>query len=58
MPLAVYYTLEPRLRFPIDRLPAGRYRLVTELVTERDDLSTDVLLPIDPVRTTVDLEVP
>ncbi len=58
MPLAVYYTLKPRLRFPIDRLPAGPYRLVTELVTERDDLSSDVLLPIDPVRTTVDLVVP
>lgn len=58
VPLAVYYTLAPRLRFPVGSLPAGRYTLATELVSERDDLSSDVLLPIEPVRTAVLVVVP
>ncbi len=57
-PLAVYYTLEPRLRFPLGHLQAGQYTVTAELLSERDDLSSDVLLPIDPIRSTVDVVIP
>ncbi len=57
MPLAVYHSLTPRFRFHVGALEPGSYTLETALVSERPDLSADVLLPIEPVRDSIVLKV-
>lgn len=57
-PVGVYYTLEPRFRAPVGRLPRGRYRLRFEVTTEREDLPPEVVLPAPVARDSVEVAVP
>jgi hypothetical protein len=59
MPLGVYYTLEPRIGLAVGRIAPGRYRLRVEATSQRTDIDDPrVLLPITPVRDSVDVRVP
>jgi hypothetical protein len=58
LPLGVYYTLEPSFSLPVEGLAAGRYQLAVEAVSSRPDLPAEVLLPVMPVRQTVDITLP
>lgn len=60
-PVGVYYAMEPRFTAAVGALPAGRYRLRFELVTERADLESvapGVVLRSPPVRDSVEVRVP
>jgi len=57
-PLAVYYDLSPVRRLDIDGLPAGPYRLLIELNTERHDVPDTVVLQAPPVRDTLEVTLP
>ena len=59
-PVAVYYDMEPRLTkaLPGGALAPGGYRLRVEVVTERDDLAPQVLLPARPVRDSLEVRLP
>jgi hypothetical protein len=56
-PVAVYHPLHRRYVFPLDSLPAGRYTLRMSLTTARNDLDPRNILPAEPVRRTVDVEL-
>ena len=59
-PLAVYYDMEPRLTagLPGGRLAPGLYRLRVEIVSERQDLAPEVILPSRPVRDSMEVRLP
>ncbi|MGH7586598.1 MAG: hypothetical protein ACREMH_10150 [Gemmatimonadales bacterium] len=56
--LAVYHTLEPALAVPLSGLAPGRYRLMVEAVTEREDITDDQLLRAQPVRGQIEVRLP
>lgn len=58
MPLAVFYRMEPRVTTSRAGIPAGRYLLRLELASERDDLPEAQLLPIAPVRDSLEVVLP
>ena len=58
MPLAVFYQIEPRLSAGVGALLPGQYRLRLELSSEREDLASNLLLPITPVRDSTEVRVP
>ena len=58
VPLAVYYSLSPRLTFPISGLPAGRYDARLEVVAEREDLPVGFVLPTHAVSGSATIELP
>jgi hypothetical protein len=57
-PLAVYYSLDPRLDLPAGALPAGQYKVRVSVSTDRSDLPPKVPLPSPPVRDSVEFSVP
>jgi hypothetical protein len=57
-PLAVYYSIDPRITAPLSHPAPGRYTLRLELATEREDLSSDILLQTVPVRDSVEVRLP
>lgn len=57
-PLAVYRTLAPRFALPLEGVPSGRYRLILELASERQDLPPEAILPITPVRLEREVRIP
>jgi P pilus assembly chaperone PapD len=58
LPSAVYLETDPRFTLPVTGLAAGRYRLRIEITSEREDLPSDVILPITPVRDSVEVRLP
>lgn len=50
IPLAVYVEIDPLMRIATAALPAGRYTLEIELVTERTDLPDTQIVPAAPAR--------
>jgi len=57
-PIAVYYEVDPVFAFPIAGLPPGRYRARIELVSERPDITPDLLLRARPVRDSLEVRLP
>ena len=57
-PIAVYYDVDPVFSFSTRELPSGRYRLRLEYLSERPDISPDLLLRAPPVRDSVEVELP
>ena len=57
-PQAVYFEMEPRFTTSIAGLPRGQYRLRFEATTERQDLPSEVILPMAPVRDSVQVALP
>jgi P pilus assembly chaperone PapD len=58
MPMAVYYSLSPRLALPLGGLPAGRYTLEVSAVTRRQDLARHQVLSSAPQLFRTDIRVP
>lgn len=58
IPMAVYFTMQPRMFLSSPRLPAGRYKLRVELASEREDLPPASLLPITPVTDSIEVTLP
>jgi P pilus assembly chaperone PapD len=58
LPMAVYYTMEPRIFLSAPKLPAGRYKLRIELASEREDLPPTALLPVTPVVDSLEVTLP
>ena len=58
VPLAVYYAIDPRFSILARDLPAGPYRLMLELVSERADIAPESIIHTPPVRSTIDLVLP
>lgn len=58
LPLAVYYSLAPRLALSVRSLPAGMYTLRFDAVGQRADISGGLLLPTVPVTRRVSVTVP
>ena len=58
IPMAVYFTMQPRMYLSAPRLPAGRYRLRIELASEREDLPPASLLPMTPVTDSIEVTLP
>jgi P pilus assembly chaperone PapD len=56
-PIAVYYTLDPRLDIPVGTLPPGTYKVRVSVATDRTDLPPRVPLPAPPVRDSVEFTV-
>ncbi|MGH7703966.1 MAG: hypothetical protein ACREMO_12800, partial [Gemmatimonadales bacterium] len=57
-PQAVYYEMDPRFAASTAGLPPGRYRMRLEVTSEREDIAADLILPMVPVRDSVDLQLP
>ena len=57
-PIAVYYEVDPVFAFPTVGLPPGRYRARIELVSERPDITPDLLLRAKPVRDSLEVRLP
>jgi hypothetical protein len=58
-PVAVYFNIEPRFTAPLARPTApGRYTLRLELASEREDLTSDILLQTRPVTDSVEVRLP
>ncbi len=57
-PQAVYYETEPRFTTSVAGLRGGRYRLRFEVTSEREDVSSTDILPIVPVRDSVEVSLP
>jgi P pilus assembly chaperone PapD len=57
-PIGVYYTMEPRYAAAVGALPPGRYWLMLELTTEREDLAPEVMLRSPAVRDSVEVRIP
>ncbi len=55
--LAVYYSLNRRLRLPLDQVQAGRYRLHVELSTAREDIPATRVLPTPTIDRTLEIDV-
>lgn len=58
MPVAAYYRLLRRYAFPLDAVPPGLYELRVRVSTERQDLPSVHILPVDPIETGIAVEVP
>jgi hypothetical protein len=56
-PIAVYYRLNRRMTYPLERLPPGRYVAQLDLTTQRDDIPQGQVLPAAPVQRSVAVEV-
>lgn len=56
--LAVYHVLEPALSVPLAGLAPGRYRVVVEALTEREDITADQLLRAAPARGELEVRLP
>ncbi|MBL8977498.1 MAG: hypothetical protein JNM53_03740 [Gemmatimonadetes bacterium] len=57
-PVAVYYDATPGFMLPVAGLPAGSYRVRLELVSERPDISPDLLLRAPPARDSLEVRLP
>ena len=57
-PIAVYYEVEPTFTLATAGLPAGPYRLRLELLSERPDISPEMLLRAPPSRDSVEVRLP
>ncbi|HUL68695.1 MAG TPA: hypothetical protein VLT17_00470 [Gemmatimonadales bacterium] len=57
-PQAVYFEMEPRFVTSVAGLPRGQYRLRFEATTEREDLPAEVILPMAPVRDSLQVALP
>jgi P pilus assembly chaperone PapD len=58
VPITVFYTNAPRWAVSIGDAPADRYRLRIDIVTDREDLQPEVLLPSPVVRDSVAVTLP
>ena len=58
IPQAVYFEMEPRFTTSVAGLPRGQYRLRFEATTERQDLPAEVILPMAPVRDSLEVALP
>ena len=58
-PVAVYFTMEPRLTaaLPAGGLRPGRYLLRAEVAAEREDLAPETILPARPVRDSIEVRL-
>lgn len=56
-PMAVYYSLNRRLAFPLDSLPPGSYTARLNLSTAREDIPQSSVLPVPPIEQSVAVEV-
>lgn len=57
-PVAVYYDATPSFMLPVAGLPAGSYRLRLELVSERPDISPELLLRAPAARDSLEIQLP
>jgi P pilus assembly chaperone PapD len=57
-PQAVYFDMEPRFTTAVAGLPRGQYRLRFEATSERQDLPSEVILPMAPVRDSIQVALP
>jgi len=57
-PIAVYYEVEPTFALGTAALPAGPYRLRLEFLSERPDISPELLLRAPPLRDSVEVRLP
>ena len=57
-PLAVYYEIDPRFSMPLVRPAPGRYHLLLELATEREDLASETVLQSALVRDSAEVRLP
>jgi hypothetical protein len=57
-PLAVYYSLEPRITALVGALRPGRYVVRLRVNTDRDDVKREALLPIAEMRDSTAFDVP
>ncbi len=57
VPVAVYYSVNRRLAFPLDAVNPGRYRVRLLVETERDDIDVRHVLPAAPIERTLELEI-
>jgi len=57
-PIAVYFDVDPVFSLGTRGLPAGQYRLRLEFVSERPDISPDLLLRAPPVRDSLEVRLP
>lgn len=58
-PVAVYFNIDPRFTAPLVRPTVpGRYTLRLELSSEREDLSSDILLQTRPVTDSIEVRLP
>jgi hypothetical protein len=58
VPEAVYYDLQPRFTAPLVGVAPGRYRLRIEVTSERDDIPAEAILPIPPLRDSIEVALP
>ncbi|MEP6572390.1 MAG: hypothetical protein ABJD11_06825 [Gemmatimonadota bacterium] len=58
VPSAVYLETDPRFTMPVAGLASGPYRLRLEITSAREDLPSDVILPMPPVRDSVEVRLP
>jgi P pilus assembly chaperone PapD len=58
VPQAVYFEMEPRFTASVAGLSRGQYRLRFEATSEREDLPAEVILPMPPVRDSVEVVLP
>ena len=58
MPMAVYYSLAPRLALPLGGLPSGRYTLEVNAVARRQDLPRHQVLAAAPQHFRTEIRVP
>jgi P pilus assembly chaperone PapD len=57
-PIAVYYEMSPRIRVAMPPLNPGRYRLRIEVASDRSDLQPKDILPVIPVRDSLEVRLP
>lgn len=57
-PVAVYYALTPMFSMPLAGVPAGRYTLRVEAVTDRDDVPRAALLAVPTARASAAVVIP
>ena len=57
-PVAVYFDIDPRFTAPLGRPAPGRYTLRLELATEREDLTSDILIQTTPVQDSLEIQLP
>jgi hypothetical protein len=58
LPLAVYYSIDPRLSIPVGTLAPGRYTVHVDVTASRPDLPPRTVLPVAPVRDSVEVTAP
>jgi len=57
-PQAVYFEMAPRFAVPLTGLGSGHYRLRLEVTSDREDVPPEAILPIPPLRDSVDVAIP